>query len=65
MTLEQILQEYFSCKKPFDGNGKLTKQGDRKVQQLINLLHDLAFIGVIPDASNSERIIDEIIDQGY
>ena len=65
MTLEEILQEFFGCKKPFDRNGKLTKSGDYNVQRLIDLLGCLEGIGVINCAHNSARKIDEIIDDNY
>lgn len=62
MTLKQILQRYFGCKRPFDKDGKLTKHGDIAVQRLISLLHDLNAIGVINGSWNAEKKIDEIID---
>lgn len=61
MGLEQILQEYFGCKHPFDKGGKLTKHGDLAVQRLINLLHDLNAIGIINGSWNAEKKIDDII----
>ena len=65
MTLEQILQTYFDCKKPFDRNGNLTKSGDYNTQRLINLLADLEAIGVINCAHNSAKKIDDIINLSY
>lgn len=62
MGLEEILQEYFGCKRPFDKGGRLTKHGDIAVQRLINLLHDLNAIGVINGSWNAEKRIDDIID---
>lgn len=62
MDLEQILQEYFGCKRPFDKGGKLTKHGDLAVQRLISLLHALNAIGVINGSWNAEKRIDDIID---
>jgi len=62
MTLEQILQEYFGCKRPFDKDGRLTKHGDIAVQRLISLLHTLNAIGIINGSWNAEKRIDDIID---
>lgn len=62
MDLESILKEYFHCPMPFDAGGRLTEHGDQKVQELINLLRDLQFIGVINDARHAEKAIDDIID---
>ena len=62
MDLEQILQEYFGCKRPFDKDGRLTKHGCLAVQRLISLLHDLNAIGVINGSWNAENRIDDIID---
>lgn len=64
MTLEEILREYFGCKRPFDKGGRLTKHGDFAVQRLISLLHDLNAIGVINGSWNAEKRIDDIIDNG-
>ena len=65
MTLEEILQEYFGCKRPFDKGGRLTKHGDIAVQRLISLLHDLNAIGVINGSWNAEKRIDDIIDNDW
>lgn len=62
MTLEEILREYFGCKRPFDKGGRLTKHGDLAVRRLISLLHDLNAIGVINGSWNAKKRIDDIID---
>lgn len=58
MTLEEILQQHFNCKRPFNKDGSLTKQGDTAVNNLITLLEQLQAIGVINGAWNARRIID-------
>ena len=65
MTLEQILQNYFGCKYPFNKDGKLTKHGDIAVQRLISLLHSLNAIGIINGSWNAEKRIDDIIDTNH
>lgn len=64
MALEQILQDYFGCKRPFDKDGKLTKHGNLAVKRLISLLHNLNDIGVINGSWNAQKKIDDIIDNG-
>lgn len=64
MTLEQILQEYFGCNRPFNREGKLTKHGDIAVQRLISLLHELNAIGIINGSWNAEKRINDIIENG-
>ena len=65
MGLEQILQNYFGCKYPFNKDGKLTKHGDIAVQRLISLLHSLNAIGIINGSWNAEKRIDDIIDTNH
>lgn len=62
MDLEKILKEWFGCKRPFDKDGKLTKQGDIAVQRLISLLHALNAMGIINGSWNAQKRIDDIID---
>ncbi len=59
--MESILKNYFHCPLPFDVDGHLTEHGAKKVEELIQLLHDLENIGVIHDAHAAEIEIDEIV----
>lgn len=41
MCMEQILEEYFGCKRPFKKNETLSKNGERAYARLISLLEDI------------------------
>jgi len=60
--MEEILRTYFGCKKPFKKNGQTTLKGGMAQEKLIQLMHDLATIGVIDKATarQAEREIDDI-----
>ena len=50
--LENILQEFFHCKRPFKKNGKLTVQGEKAYSQLEELMYQLDFLGVLSDKAH-------------
>ena len=47
MTLEEILQKYFGCKRPFDKHGELTNAGLKAFQKLETLCGDLQSLGIV------------------
>lgn len=58
-TLEEILQEYFNCSKPFRKDGSFTYRGAKAFNKLVGLVYAL---GTITDL-NAEKIVrtlDEI-----
>ena len=73
-TLEEILQKYFGCNKPFLKNPKplgdgfyefLTTAGGKAYQKLTGLLEDLEALGVIEDAAGSIEVLDSIVRDEY
>ena len=38
---EEILKDYFNCKRPFKKNGKLSKNGEKAYARLVSLLEDI------------------------
>ena len=38
---EEILKDYFNCKRPFKKNGKLSKNGEKAYARLVSLLADI------------------------
>ena len=62
MTLEEILQKYFGCKKPFRKDGELTVDGARAYQRLDSLLDHLHTLGVITNSDYSRKL-DEITNE--
>lgn len=62
-TLEEILQEHFSCKKPFKKNGKLSKNGWSAYSKLTKLIYDLGTLGVIENASDVVDSLDYIVEE--
>jgi len=62
MTLEEILQNYFGCKRPFDKAGELTKEGSKafgKLETLCNHLQDLRVVLFL------EEELYEILNENY
>jgi len=67
-TLEEILQQYFRCSKPFLKNPRkmdggeyteyFTRRGGKAYEQLVALIKDLGVLGVLRD--NPEGIIDQL-----
>ena len=67
-TLEEILQQYFRCSKPFLKNPRkthggeyteyFTRRGGMAYDQLVTLIDDLGVLGVLRD--NPEDIIDQL-----
>lgn len=74
-TLEDILREYFGCKKPFlnipvptnsDGDMRyLTRHGETAYCRLTCLLEDLAALGVLTNVSVAIDELDAIVRQEY
>jgi hypothetical protein len=62
-TLEEILQEYFNCKKPFKKNEKLSESGWKAYGKLTKLIHDLGTLGVIKSADNVVESLDYITEE--
>ena len=67
ITLEEILQTHFRCKKPFlkkpkryaDYTEYFTKKGGKAYDSLTLLLEDLAVLGALP-RNVVEKAIDEL-----
>ena len=66
-TLEEILQEYFGCKKPFrKDNGDLTKAGSQAYSKLTTLLYDIAKLTETNDEINEVvETLDIIISHEF
>lgn len=64
-TLEDILQVCFDCKKPFDKNGNQTVTGVKAYEKLITAIYGLENIGIINDANNIIKQLDEIASSKY
>lgn len=58
---EEILKDYFNCKRPFKKNGKLSKNGEKAYARLVSLLDD---IDNLIDINFSSKIdeLDEIFE---
>ena len=58
---EEILKDYFNCKRPFKENGTLSKNGEKAYARLVSLLAD---IDNLIDINFSSKIdeLDEILD---
>lgn len=41
LSLENVLIEYFNCKKPFKKNGTLSQSGEKAYARLVSLLADI------------------------
>ena len=73
MSLEQILQNYFNCNKPFlktpkripaneyrnEHNEYLTTTGNNAYEKLIGLVYDL---GELIDGFNAEDVVEQLDD---
>lgn len=60
ITLEEILQKYFNCKRPFNKNEKLSESGWSAYGKLTKLVYDLGALGVIEDANDVVESLDHI-----
>ncbi len=65
VTLEEILQKYFDCEKPFHKkSGRLTKSGAIAHEKLIQLIKDMEDLGVYADGRLTICQLDEIANDG-
>lgn len=71
MSLEEILQTYFGCKKPFLNNRRvtdggeiisMTKNGYKAYDRLVSLLYALESLDVGIDANEVIETLDNIAD---
>lgn len=66
LTLEEILQQYFGCNgNAFRKNGQFTNAGEKAYFKLIDFLHHLEALEIIPSAEKAERVVDDIIEHSY
>jgi hypothetical protein len=56
LTLEEILQKHFGCKKPFYISGKPTPEGSKAYGELIGLLYNIGKL------TESESEINDIVE---
>ena len=76
MTVEEILQKHFGCKKPFlkrprsytdDECGTryeyMTRHGHRSYSKLVELIYDLENLGVGIDATHTIETLDNIVSE--
>ncbi len=63
ITLEEILQKHFNCKKPFKKNEKLSASGWDAYGKLTKLIYDLGALGVIEDANEVVESLDYITEE--
>ena len=74
MTIEEILQKHFGCKKPFLKKPKpytdddcgtryefMTQHGNRAYSKLVSLIYDLGDLGVGIDANHIIETLDNIV----
>ena len=73
MTVEEILQKHFDCKKPFLKNPKpytdecetrleyMTQHGYRSYSKLVELIYDLGEIGIGIDSEHVVECLDNIV----
>ena len=74
MTIEEILQKHFVCKKPFLKKPKpytddecgtrheyMTQHGSRSYSRLVVLIYDLESLGVVTDANHIIETLDNIV----
>ena len=59
-TLEEILQVCFGCNQPFNLYGEQTVSGIEAYEKLITVIYGLENIGVISNAHNIIKQLDEI-----
>lgn len=67
--LEKVLQEYFNCKRPYNNNGTLSKEGEMAYAKLVNLLYKIdELIGInlnideldkLAPSENSSKMLDK------
>jgi len=60
-TLEEILQEYFKCSKPFRKDGSFTYRGAKAYNKLVGLVYALGTFTSV-DSEKVVRQLDEISD---
>lgn len=67
MDMEQLLQDYFNCSKPFKKNGELSVNGTKAYGKLLDMLYALNNLGVIDSKTTNNAIkeIDKILDTNY
>ena len=63
-TLEEILQHFFRCKKPFRKDGEMTQAGVRAYARLTELLYNISNLTEI-DVNDIVETLDNIIDNKY
>lgn len=63
-TLEEILQHFFGCKKPFRTDGELTCKGSAAYGNLVELLYNLSNLTEI-DVNDMVETLDNIIDNQF
>ena len=63
ITLEEILQKHFNCKRPFNENEKLSASGWSAYGKLTKLIYDLGALGVIEDANEVVESLDYIVEE--
>lgn len=56
-SMEEILKEYFNCKRPFKKNGTLSLNGEKAYARLVSLLGD---INDLVEIENFSSLIDEL-----
>jgi len=74
LTVEEILQKHFGCKKPFLKKPKpytddecgtrheyMTRHGSRSYSKLVELIYDLETLGVGIDANHIIETLDNIV----
>lgn len=64
MTLEEILQKYFNCVKPFQKNGDFTIKGSKSYEELITLLYEIGKLTNSP-MEHIVKKLDEITNDNY
>ncbi len=63
-TLEEILQHFFGCKKPFCKDGEMTQTGVRAYARLTELLYNISHLTEI-DVNDIVETLDNIIDNKF
>ena len=63
-TLEEVLQHFFGCKKPFAKNGDFTAQGSKAYGKLVELLYN---VGILAETDMNDIIesLDYIVTEKY
>lgn len=64
-TLEEILQHFFNCKKPFNNNGEFTKSGSKAYGKLIELIYNVGNLCDVDVNNDIVEKLDNICDDEY